>query len=239
MAKETFTGILERASDQDGMVVMTFRPWQRGDEVDHHKSLVMRVRLSKPKAAAAAAAMVAGKAYRTAGEVAEQVSDMVWVDPKKLPAPVDTPPALAASAKALAKPVVVKDAALGKLTLDRQLRYFTGRAVLWGARVAVSLETEDPAAIPGLAKHFAANASAKAKATHYKAIADKVLKLANDWSDKPLTAKQLLATLVPESINLSPSGGAVIYWKCGRVFHGHGIMTEITRAGRVKRAEMC
>jgi hypothetical protein len=237
--KETVVGVLATRSgggeNNDVSLRLALVPWLRGGEVRADKELLICLRTTESKFRALMGSFEDGRAYRAVVEGAVEDGSYVRVFAKRRPTVTELPPELAAAAR----PVVVKDATLGRMVLDRGLQYFHGRTALWGKRVRVEIDGIDPDVIPGVAKHFARHASAKARATHEQAIVATLLKQANDWSNKPLTAKQLVATLVPESISLGSDGSATIYWRCGRIFHGHGIMTDMTKTGRVKRAEMC
>lgn len=130
------------------------------------------------------------------------------------------------------KPVVVRHVALGRMTLDRELNWFEGKASLWGRRRRFSVSADgDPS------KAFAAAVRTlawieRARPAMEKAVLKKLLPLYNDnWRDERpmLTGERLLKRLSVQSLALEADGDGTLYLGAGTLFHGHGIDVEIRK----------
>lgn len=162
---------------------------------------------------------------------------------KRPPTKLRSSKLLAAATAARAKTIVVKDARLGRLRLERSQSSYLGRVALWGRKVGVEVaqsgSSDDPARdARDIARASKAFAKLGRKAID-EAIVKKMLPLYNDnWRDtRPaISWVQLLHRIRPESVMFG-SSRTTIYFKDGGLFLGHAIEVRIGKSGKV--SEVC
>lgn len=139
---------------------------------------------------------------------------------------------LHAHAKRLQLPVTRADKVLGKLTLDRRINSYDGRAKWNGKAVTVSVSADeggDPDA--GIQ---VAHALWRAQARWSRRVSDfavaKLLKLKNEnWLDeneKPVTAKEFRRRMKLETVSVYGDGSFAFWHDDGELFWGHAIQVS-------------
>jgi hypothetical protein len=144
------------------------------------------------------------------------------------------------------QPVVIRDAVLGKLVLDRAHSWFRTKLSMRGRRCALSIcqsgGTEDRARDLrdiARARQVVARIDKQWLAIE-KAIVRSKLRLYNEvWRDRGrvLRAKELLARIRLESIVVYGDATATLYFNAGRLFLGHAIEARLGARGAV--SEVC
>lgn len=140
---------------------------------------------------------------------------------------------LEAFAAALQAPVVVQDAQLGALTLDRSLSWFTGELAWRGGSVQVHLPAgpdDRPLMVPEARAVVAALADWEDRAR--QRIREDLLELFNDtWRDEesdpaPLSVEAFQARLSLSSFELGEGRGLTFWYDDGDLFAGHSIEVQ-------------
>ena len=134
---------------------------------------------------------------------------------------------LAAIAKELEQPVIVKTERFGDLTLNRQIDWFEGHADWNGEEVEISFQPEEGLDITKLldtAETLFRDAAKWQKKIQAFAVAEK-LELANDWQENgdEMDADDFLRRMTLESISIMPDGEFELWHDDGDIFFGHSI----------------
>jgi hypothetical protein len=132
-------------------------------------------------------------------------------------------------AKELKKPVAEKDGQFGKLTLDRRMGWYEGKARWNGRPAKLYLEAEEPEHLAGALK--TARPLWKSQAAWQKRIEKLAVKelLADRngaWlteGEKPVTAAQFVKRMKLESVTANPDGSFSFWHDDGGLFWGHAI----------------
>jgi hypothetical protein len=158
------------------------------------------------------------------------------------PEAIALPTALIAAKHERDLPVVIRGDLLGKLTLDRSLRWFDGRVTLWNRRVAVSVQQSAAEDDRASDERDAARAEqmfsqvAGSRTAIEGAIIRELLPLYNDgWRDRRpvLTGERLIARIRVRSLAFERAGTATLHFADGGLFRDHVIQVSIAEAGQV------
>lgn len=153
--------------------------------------------------------------------------------------------ALQAARAARQKPVVIRDAVLGKLVLERTYGWFKTKLRLRGQRCSLAItqsgateerarDLRDIARARGVVERLDAAWPAIEKAI----VRNKLGLYNNNWRDRRrvLTAQEFLARIRIESIVIAPRR-TTLYFKDGGLFLGHAIEVRMSPRGAV--TEVC
>lgn len=147
----------------------------------------------------------------------------------------------------LDKPVIIDDADLGKLTLDRRYDQFRGQRRFRGATYDISIARTSKAVSDELSDKRDVERGRRviARFEHgmrdlYDAIVRKMLPLYNDnWrgTRRVISGDRLIARIKLSSADVWPGSRTTLYFSDGGLFHDHVIEVRLRPNGRV--SEIC
>jgi len=146
----------------------------------------------------------------------------------------------------LEKPVVLEHPLFGKLTLDRGLSAYKGKARVGGGRLEVLVSVPDgsePSAHPRYVEKAAVSLTRALGKTRERerALVDSLLELYNDtWREKgpALEARGFLSRIKLDSATLYEDGSLTLYHRDGGLFRRHTIEVRVGKNGRVREATL-
>jgi hypothetical protein len=155
-------------------------------------------------------------------------------------------PQLLARRAELEKPVVLKHPLFGKLTLDRGLGAYKGKARVGGGKLEVLVSVPsgaDPSAHPRYIEKAAASLTRGLGKTRERerALVDCLLDLYNDiWRGKGpvLKARGFLSRITLDGATLHENGSLTLYHRDGGLFRRHTIEVRVGKDGRVREATL-
>lgn len=237
-------------------MILGLRPWRAREDADVVRDeLRIEIPISEPALSRWMGRLKDGMAVRV------HVRNLRW-DPKWLggswtaagalpvrtlpPAQLDS--ALRAARRALDAPVLVRNSILGRMTLEREYNWYSGRRRFNGSTYEVTVDRSgksddldrDRRDLDRAAKDILR--MEKRMPAILKAIAAELLPLYNEtWRDEnapELDAKEFLRRIRITSAGVLSRGGATLYFNDGNLFLGHAIDVALDRRGAVKRADL-
>lgn len=141
-------------------------------------------------------------------------------------------------------PPTFDDPVLGELTYDHEFEWWDGQTDLGGHPAELRVQAERDCPSDPAARRTLGAALTRLRETEGRvraAVATRLLDLAEDWRDdeddpEPLTVAGVMARIVPTSVELSPDGGATLYYADGELFAGHIILAGVDASGHVTSA---
>ncbi len=155
-------------------------------------------------------------------------------------------PQLLARRAELDKPVVLEHPLFGKLTLDRGLGAYKGKARVGGGRLEVLISVPDgamPSAHPRYVEKAAASLTRALSKTRERerALVDYLLDLYNDtWREKgpELKARAFLSRITLDGATVHEDGSLTLYHRDGGLFRRHTIEVRVGKDGRMREATL-
>jgi hypothetical protein len=146
----------------------------------------------------------------------------------------------------LEKPVVLRHPLFGKLTLDRDLGAYQGKARVGGGRLEVLVSVPsgtEPSAHPRYVERAAASLTRALGKTRERerALVDYLLDLYNDtWREKgpALKARGFLSRIKLDGATVHEDGSLILYHRDGGLFRRHTIEVWVGKDGRVREATL-